>query len=135
MGDGPCSKYLLSLSGQAQLLSFPARMEVQLQNAVMGRRLGGCCGCLNVECVIELSFNISDMLPISQGKRKKIVPSHRVFALGELSRKEKLKLEYHKAEVLGQKFGVMALAGGSWVAFVGSRCKPRLRHSSQPEGT
>lgn len=79
MGDGPCSKYLLSLSGQAQLLSFPARMEVQLQNAVMGRRLGGCCDCLNVECVIELSFNISDMLPISQGKRKKIVPSHRVL--------------------------------------------------------
>lgn len=37
MADGPCSGYLLSLSGQAQLVSFLALVEVQLQNAV-GRK-------------------------------------------------------------------------------------------------
>lgn len=89
----------------------------------------------NVSLSSALIFLICSNILISQGKRKKYCAKSQGFALGELSRKEKFKLEYHKAEVLGQEFGVMALAGGSWVAFVGCRCKPRLRHSSQPEGT
>lgn len=38
MADGLCSEYLLSLSGQAQLVSFLALVEVQLQNVVRGKQ-------------------------------------------------------------------------------------------------
>lgn len=38
MGEGPCSRFLPSLSGQAQLVLFLAHMDVQLQNAVGGKQ-------------------------------------------------------------------------------------------------
>ena len=49
MADGPCSGYLLSLSGQAQLVSFLALVEVQLQNAVRGKQEAWRLLCL-LEC-------------------------------------------------------------------------------------